>query len=1061
MEKSKALVYLLRLLDNSIIYSNNRKTCGAFLSPAKKSNKLEMKLQVKNLFSTLPVSLIATLAIEIITPLIATAQLIPDNTLGAESSLITPTNNLSQLAAPPPPVARSSGLPPQRSNIPADLQKFLIEGGAIRDSNLFHSFLEFNINNGEQINFANPEGIANILTRVTGNNPSNIFGALGVDGDANLFLINPNGIIFGENASININGSFFASTADKINFANNESFSAIDPEAPPLLTIDIPLGVQFGSNPQAIAARQANINAQDVTLLAGDLNLEQTTINAPGGQVHLGSLVNAGIVDFDAKLPIDIARGDITLSDRSLINVISEGGGNITLESQNITLTNSNFQGGIYVDSGQTNSVAGNIYLDATNNILLENSEINHNLELNSLGNGGTVEIQATNLKLDNSRIASETKSQGNAGNIIVNVTDKLEVISPPENFNLDMSRNVNARKGLFSTVTPDGSGNGGNIEVTTSEVSLSGLGGIDSSTVGMGNAGNINIHSDRVFVKEGAIISANGRGVGDGGEIYINSTEFIEVSDRQNSFSNPDRPPTPGGIISDVGIDALSNGGNITLETGRLTITNGALIANGTKGFGDAGNIRINATELVELSDRGTRRTPSQIVSAARRNTTGSGGQIEIRTKNLSVRDGATINVGAESAGNAGNIIIFATENIEIIGNSSQEMPSTISAQVGQRATGEGGDIEVTAQYLEIKDGGQISASTLGAGKGGSVTVEVHEIILVSGVTLVTEQNINIGSSSLIKNNAETAFPSGLFASSPGLGNADALNIKTSNLSVGEGAQISVSSQQQGAAGNLSINANQIWLENSILSAETIEGDRANIYLSAPDIRLRNQSLITTNATQTATGGDIEIKADTLLALENSDITANATDNFGGRVVIDAKAVFGTQVRDFNTDQSDITATSELGAEFNGVIEIDLTNSDPVSGIIKLPENFIDFAIAPSCNRDRENSFVVTGRGGLPSTPQEFFRGQTVLQDWRSSVISEQSSALKDTAPRHEVSPLGHIISEQSSVISDRIKIIEAQSWIVNPDGFVELIAHSPQTHSESWSATMNCRDF
>ena len=571
-----------------------------------------MKFQGKYLDLTLPVSIIATFAIEIIDPLIAATQIIPDKTLGVESSLVSPSSASSFPHTPIFPPSYQTNITPQR------LSKLLIGGGAVRDSNLFHSFLEFNINNGQQVNFANPEGIANILTRVTGNNPSHIFGALGVNGDANLFLLNPNGIIFGRNASININGSFFASTADQINFVDGTGFSAVAPEATPLLTINIPIGVQFGSNPIAIKARQANIKAQDVTLLAGDINLEQTTINAPGGDVQLGSLADSGTVNFNSKLPINIAREDISISDRSLIDVIAEGEGNITIDAKNITLTNSDLQGGIGLDSGQINSVAGNIYLDATNNILLENSNLNHNLELNSLGKGGTVKINASNLRLDNSRIASETRSQGNAGNIIVNVTEKLEVISHTENFNLDGPGNPHARKGLFSTVTPDGSGNGGNIEVKASEVSLSGLGGIDSSTVGIGNAGNINIQSDRVIVKEGAIISANGRGVGNGGEIYINATEFIELSDRQNFNSSPDMAPRPGGIIGDVGINARSHGGNILLETGRLTVSNGALIATGTKGFGNAGNIRINATELVEVSDRSLSNAPSQIVSAA-----------------------------------------------------------------------------------------------------------------------------------------------------------------------------------------------------------------------------------------------------------------------------------------------------------------------------------------------------------------------------------------------------------------------------------------------------------
>ena len=89
----------------------------------------------------------------------ANAQLIPDNTLGIESSIVTPQT-----------------------------VQTLIEGGATRGSNLFHSFSEFNINTGQQVYFNNPTGITDIITRVTGNNSSNIFGKLGVLGTANLFL---------------------------------------------------------------------------------------------------------------------------------------------------------------------------------------------------------------------------------------------------------------------------------------------------------------------------------------------------------------------------------------------------------------------------------------------------------------------------------------------------------------------------------------------------------------------------------------------------------------------------------------------------------------------------------------------------------------------------------------------------------------------------------------------------------------------------------------------------------------------------------------------------------
>ncbi|NEP28824.1 MAG: filamentous hemagglutinin N-terminal domain-containing protein [Moorea sp. SIO3I6] len=189
------------------------------------------------------------------------AQLTPDSTLGNENSIVTPNQTIRGAVAD------------------------LIEGGAIRDSNLFHSFLEFNVGNGQRVYFDNPDGITNILTRVTGNNLSQILGTLGVNGSANLFLLNPNGINFGANASLDVAGSFVASTADSVVFDNGFNFSATDPNAPPLLTINIPTGLQYGSNPGSVNVTGATISietGQTMALLGGQVNLNGATVEVPG-----------------------------------------------------------------------------------------------------------------------------------------------------------------------------------------------------------------------------------------------------------------------------------------------------------------------------------------------------------------------------------------------------------------------------------------------------------------------------------------------------------------------------------------------------------------------------------------------------------------------------------------------------------------------------------------------------------------------------------------------------------------------------------------------------------
>ena len=151
------------------------------------------------------------------------AQVVPDDSLGDNNSVIIENTTLE------------------------DAIVDLIEGGVIRGQNLFHSFSEFKVGSNRQVYFANPNNISNIISRVTGGNPTEILGTLGVNGGADLFLLNPNGIVFGENAVLDLNGSFLATTAESFEFDNDYGYGATNPDLPPLLTIDIPVGLQFGS----------------------------------------------------------------------------------------------------------------------------------------------------------------------------------------------------------------------------------------------------------------------------------------------------------------------------------------------------------------------------------------------------------------------------------------------------------------------------------------------------------------------------------------------------------------------------------------------------------------------------------------------------------------------------------------------------------------------------------------------------------------------------------------------------------------------------------------------
>ncbi len=769
---------------------------------------------------------------------------------------------------------------PVNSDVIKNGINFKINGGTARGNNLFHSFKKFNIPTGGEAFFNNANSIENIFTRVTGGSISNIDGIIKANGSANLFLMNPSGIIFGENASLNIGGSFYGTTAENINFADGE-FSAVNPQAPPLLTINVPIGLQMGNNPGEIAVKGAGHN----------------------------------------------------------------------LITQNIDFAP-------LINPGNTNSL--------------------------QVKPGKILTLVGGDIQLDGSVLSAETRIE------LSSVKGEVDLKQIPEGFKLNIAPNSKL----------------GNIQLS------------QKSLIDVG-AGEIQINGNSVSLKDGSVLLVQNQGLLPAGDININATEFLEI----NGISKD------GKIRSGISNETIAGkGGNINVVTSRLMIQDGAGIGTKTLTSAQGGNVNLDVSELIEVG--GISQINPAVFSAIASLTFASGkaGNISVKTENLSIVDGAALAATSFGNGDGGNLNIDA-QTIKIKGKGFGIFTDSIisSSTLG---TGDGGNININTKSLNISEGAHINTNTSNSGNAGNLTLNVTEYLQIANKSFIT---------SIAASNQELQSLFNL----PDLASGDGGNItiNTPFLLLDNGS-LDVSNFGTGDAGFIEVNADLLKLDNaSKLSATTLFGEGGNISLNTQSLQMRGGSNINTSAGGRGNGGNISIDTDTLVALENSDITANAQNSFGGNVNINAQGIFGIQKRKQVTPESDITATSQLGASFNGAVELNTPLIDPNSGVNELPANVIDTSnqIASGCLAQPGNTFVITGRGGMPQNPSQ------------NLILNRSWYDIRDLSAYRKQADI------TQSPVSKQRRIVEATGFVKNALGEVELVAQTAE-NSERWQQTSNC---
>ena len=544
----------------------------------------------------------------------ASAQILPDNTLGAESSRITNVSDIREL----------------------------IEGGAIRGSHLFHSFEAFNIGEGQEAYFANPVGIESIFSRVTGNDPSAILGTLGVNGAANLFFLNPNGIIFGENAQLDIRGSFVASTANRLVFDNGVEFSATNPESAPLLTINLTPGLQYGQQQPAAVVNTGNLvvgEGENLTLVGGTV-LNSGQLSAPGGTISVAAVPSQSLVQLEPltwqQLPTTTEDG-IEIPARSVAELVVEAGlGNtgIPVDVNPGTVTVSGL-----VDVSNGEGIGGIVQVLA-DRVGLFDAGIN----ANGRDGGGTVLIggnykgqeivpNASRTYISsNSVVNADALQNGDGGKVIVWAAETADIHGIFTARGGSVSGNgglieTSSKQFLNLTSTPDASalnGNGGTWLIDPTNITIANGGGaVGTNMVNVANINavlntgtNVTIATNISGSEQGnitqnadALISKTLGGdatltLQADNNIILNSSISSSLG-KLNVILNADRDENEAGVITlNTGTAIKSNGGDIILGGGNDPLTTpargttanpiGIIIDSATLNSGN-GNITLN----------------------------------------------------------------------------------------------------------------------------------------------------------------------------------------------------------------------------------------------------------------------------------------------------------------------------------------------------------------------------------------------------------------------------------------------------------------------------------
>ena len=863
--------------------------------------------------------------------------------------------------------------------------------GQTRGANLFHSFEQFNILTGESATFTGPNTISRVISRVTGGVQSFIDGLLGTEfagAKPELYLINPNGLLFGPNASLNVSGAVHFSTADYLRFTDQTGQTGLFAKLSETTTLSAGPVAAFGflgATTQGIAIQESMLQVSTGTtlsLIGGDISITGGPAgfqSAPSGLIQLASMKSTGEVPANVS-SFNVTQagplGDIVLAEGTLIDVAGDGGGTVVIRGGKLTLDNAY----IFADTlGAEQGRAIAVDADLATQLLLTNGAA-ITADVVAAGKGGDILIRAGSAEVGpDSILAARSFGDGRAGNISVEaetmnlpggrITTLTGGAGDAGDITLDLTRLTLTEGAQLSVTTLAGStGQGGRLSIfADGSITISGedpsgnASGLFANTQGRGTGGVMTVTTPDLTMSGGQL-QAIATSSGNGGDIVLNvgSAAFMGSTIQAEAWNTGNAGSvaitsqtvnlTAGTLISiDSTAGSTGRAGSLTITADDAVFIGGrdstgfiSGISANTRGLGTGGTIQIAAPDIVFQDARVQAGTSGP----------GDGGAIQLNASRIDLLDGGQVSTTARagSSGNAGSITAVATEAITIEGRGSDQLPSGFFAIA--QGTGLGGSITLSSSSLTVSNA-RISTSTFGPNAGGAVLIDIRQLMLRNDGEIISQsENTATGTGGAITITASEGVhivgndaprQSGIFVSSLGSGQSGTLILQSPSVILEGGALLAVAfGQGDGGRVQLDVGDLNILAAGQINTSTVANGKAGDVHIVAAGnvtiqetVRFSPQqiapSTIQSQSFSQGKAGNVFLTAHSVALLEGGRIDASALGaGAGGTITVNAADAINLSGQGNGLQTSIATTSNDSG--FGGNISLMAGTSITVS---------------------------------------------------------------------------------------------------------------------------------